>query len=388
MEKIKNWLRKYWPLIVSHVGVVAVAVAVTLAVTWFRPGKLVELERLIEQKFIGEVDKTKLEDAAAEAMIKATGDRWSYYIPADQLASYEEKKNNAYVGIGITVVARDDGAGLNITQVTAGGSAEEAGLLAGDVIIAVDGNSIAGMETDAITALIRGKVGTNVAITVLREGQEQTFSVTRKNIKTVVASGKMLQGNVGLVTIANFNTGCAEQTIAATKALVEQGAQKLIFDVRHNGGGYTSELVKVLDYLLPKGEVFRTVDYTGKEEISYSDAACVELPMAVLINGSSYSAAEFFAAALQEYEVATLVGLPTSGKGHFQITYKLSDGSAVALSVGKYYTPILGKNLEGSGLTPNAVVPVDAETAAKIQAGTLDPMEDDQILKAIALLGA
>jgi carboxyl-terminal processing protease len=159
----------------------------------------------------------------------------------------------------------------------------------------------------------------------------------------------------------------------------------LIFDVRYNGGGYADEMVDLLNYLLPEGDLFRTINYLGNEAVDKSDASCVEVPMAVLVNGSSYSAAEFFAAALREYEWATVVGEKTSGKGHFQVTFPLSDGSAVGLSIGKYFTP-KGICLEGVGIEPDVSVAVDQETAAAIYAGTLDPMEDPQILAAIEAL--
>ena len=155
--------------------------------------------------------------------------------------------------------------------------------------------------------------------------------------------------------------------------------------MRYNGGGYANEMNKVLDYLLPEGELFKTVDYTGKEEVTKSNAKCLEMPMTVLVNGSSYSAAEFFAAALREYEWATVVGQQTSGKGYYQVVYQLSDGSAVGLSIGKYVTP-KGVSLEGVGITPDVIVEVTKEQAAGIYAGTLDPMEDPQILAAIAVL--
>lgn len=145
-------------------------------------------------------------------------------------------------------------------------------------------------------------------MTVLRSGESMTLPVERRKVETVVARGEMLDKTTGLVTIENFDERCAEETIAAIETLLERGAQKLIFDVRNNPGGYADELVKVLDYLLPEGEVFHTVDYSGKEHIDYSDADCLDVPMAVLVNGNSYSAAEFFAAALQENEAAIVVG--------------------------------------------------------------------------------
>lgn len=371
--------------VLSYILVAAVSVGITLCLTREPEHytKLEQLRDLLVQRYINGADASKLEDAAAHAMVGALGDRWSYYIPAEELLSYQEQKDNAYVGIGVTI--QEDDRGYLIVKVTQDGPAEEAGLLAGDVMVAVDGTSIVGMPMDEGKALVKGEAGTKVRITVLRDQQEKTFIVERKTVKTVVASGQMLAGNIGLVTIENFNTNCFNESKAAVQSLLDQGAVALIFDVRFNGGGYANEMVKLLDYLLPEGEVFHTLDYTGKEEISRSDAACLDLPMAVLVNGSSYSAAEFFAAALQEYEWATVVGEATSGKGHFQVTYPLSDGSAVGLSIGKYFTP-KGICLEGKGITPDIPVAVDEATAAAIYAGTLDPMEDPQILAAIEAL--
>ena len=165
----------------------------------------------------------------------------------------------------------------------------------------------------------------------------------------------------------------------------EQGAQKLIFDVRNNPSGYVHELIPTLDYLLPEGTLFRTIDYNGKEEVKTSDASFLDMPMAVLVNGESYSAAEFFAAALSEYEAAVTVGQQTCGKGYFQTTYELPDGSAVGLSIGKYFTP-KGVSLADVGITPDVMVPVEDDVFNAIYSGTLDPSEDPQIQAAIAAL--
>ena len=212
-----------------------------------------------------------------------------------------------------------------------------------------------------------------------------TLSVERRQVQTPVAEYEMLGNGIGLVTIANFDSRCAEETIAAIESALDNGAKKLIFDVRHNPGGYANELVKVLDYLLPEGEVFHTVTYDGKENIDYSDEKCLDIPMAVLVNSGSYSAAEFFAAALQEYEAAIVVGEKTTGKGYFQNTFLLDDGSAVALSVGKYYTP-KGISLADVGITPDVEVSVDEETSSAIYYGTLTPEKDPQIQAAIKAL--
>ena len=373
-------------LVLSYVLVALVAVSATLWFTTQLPmgnTKLEQLENLLLERFIDGADKTKLEDAAAHAMVAALGDRWSYYIPAQEYAAYEQQKKNAYVGIGVTITTTENG--YPIQKVAEGGPAEQAGIQAGDIIVAVDGTRVAGMDSSAGKELVQGKAGTKVDITVDRNGEEMTFTVTRGTVKTPVATAKMLEGNIGLVTIANFNSNCAKETIAAVKQLQEQGAVALIFDVRNNGGGYADEMVKVLDYLLPEGELFRTINYKGQESVDKSDAACVELPMAVLVNRNSYSAAEFFAVALHEYEWATVIGEQTSGKGFFQVVYQLSDGSAVGVSIGKYFTPS-GVSLEGVGITPDVPVDVTADVFNAIYAGTLDPMEDPQILAAIEAL--
>lgn len=386
-QKNKKWIDG----LLSHtlVALLAAIAATFMVIGWTEeqgpPSKLDALEQLILDNFVGEADQTLMGDAAANAMISALGDRWSYYISAEEFAEYQEQKQNAYVGIGVTITQRQDGAGLDVTEVTKGGSAEEAGILPGDVIVSVGEQRIAGMEMNDIRALIRGEEGTAVEITVLREEKEHTYTVTRKQIHTPAATGKMVAEDIGLVKIVNFNGNCSKETIAAIEDLMKQGAKKLIFDVRYNPGGYASELETVLDYLLPEVRLFQMEDHLGNKSEATSDAQCLQIPMAVLVNGSSYSAAELFAAALWEHDAALLVGEQTTGKGYYQITYTLPDGSAVGLSVGKYFTP-KGNHLEGIGLTPDKVVPVDENMAAAIYAGTLDPKDDYQIQAAIAAL--
>lgn len=350
--------------------------------------KLAQLERIINSYFVEDVDMAQLEDTAADAMVEALGDRWSYYMTAQDYQNYLETMANAYVGVGMTVQLNGDGLGMDIVQVTEGGPAEEAGILHGDIVTAVDGTGIAGLELTEITAMVKGKEGTTVELTVRRGEQELTFNVERRKIQTPVAEGTLLEGNIGLVRIVNFDSRCFEETKAVIDELLEQGAESLIFDVRYNPGGYKKQLVEVLDYLLPEGDVFRSVNYDGSENVDRSDADCLQLPMAVLVNGSSYSAAEFFAAALREYDWAVTVGTQTCGKGYFQNCYQLDDGSAVNISTGKYYTPKGISLAEAGGLIPDVVVEVDEETAASIYAGALDPMEDPQILAAIEALKA
>ncbi|MBQ6999572.1 MAG: PDZ domain-containing protein [Oscillospiraceae bacterium] len=373
----------------SYVLVAMLSTILTLALTTTETdrntGKLAELEALIEEKFIGEAEGTLLEDAAADAMVKATGDRWSYYIPASEYQQYQEQMANAYVGVGITIQQAEEQMGFLIIDVTPGGPAEEAGLLVKDLLVEVEGRDVREMKTTEVRDLIRGKESSLIALTVQRGEERLNFSVERRTVETPVATYTLLEDNVGLVTIENFDSRCAEESIAAIKALLEQGAEKLIFDVRHNPGGYADELVELLDYLLPEGEVFHTIRYDGKENVNMSDADYLDIPMAVLVNAGSYSAAEFFAAALRDYEAGIVVGEQTVGKGYYQSTYRLSDGSAVSLSIGEYFTPT-GQNLAEVGITPDIVVPVEEQTALDIYYGTLDPSEDPQIQAAIKAL--
>ena len=397
MEKNKKIL-KILGITASYILAVAVGgfVSLCLATGWvpffggLGPGigqsKLEELENIILQQYIDGADPKVLEDAAAEAMVKATGDRWSYYIPADQYDEVMNNKNNTYVGIGITIMATEDGTGLEILKLEPEGPAKEAGILPGDILTAVEGQSVKELGTTGAADLIQGEPGTFVNVEVLRERESLTFTVERRQIQQQVATYEMLPDKVGYIKIVNFNTNCAKDTIAAVDALIEQGAESLVFDVRFNPGGYTSELVEVLDYLLPEGPLFRGVDYLGNETLDESDADCIYLPMAVLVNSDSYSAAEFFAAALQEYDWATVVGEQTVGKSNFQYTLRLKDGSAVALSTGHYFTPN-GVNLtEAGGLTPDVVSEADEETAAKIYSDLLEPEEDPQLQDALAAL--
>lgn len=380
--KISEFIKKT----AGYVIVAAIASAVTYYICLDTDpgiGKLAQLEAVISEYFIEETDKTTLEDGAAAGMVAATGDRWSFYIPASEYDNYEDQMENTYVGIGVTITVLEDGTGIEIKKVTPGSGAEEAGLIAGDVITAVDGQEVAAVGVQKAKNLIRGKENTPVQLSILRNGEALQLQVFRRAIQLEVATGKMLTGNIGLVTIYNFDERCAQETIAQVETLLEQGAKGFIFDVRYNSGGYRRELVKVLDHLLPEGTLFRGVDYQGKESVYTSDANCIDLPMAVLINEESYSAAEFFAAALHEYDWAVTVGNPTVGKGYFQNLVTLSDGSAVSLSMGKYFTPKGVSLVETGGLTPDILVEVTKEQKVAILAGTLAAEEDPQIQAAL-----
>ena len=324
-----------------------------------------------------------MEDMAAAGMVAGTGDQWSYYIPADQLQEHKDVMANAYVGIGVTIRSEENEQGFEILQVEPGGPAKEGGILPGDVIVAVDGQSVVGKDVEATKSIVVGDIGTTVDITFVRQGREQTVTLTRQEIMVQVASGQMLTEDVGYIRIKNFDSRCAQETIALYEELEQQGAKAFVFDVRFNPGGYKDEMVQILDFLLPEGVLFRSENYLGFTAEDTSDASCKDVPMAVLINADSYSAAEFFAAALQEYDYAVTVGQATTGKGYFQNTFELSDGSAVNLSVGKYFTPNGVSLAEVGGLEPQIPVEVDEETAALIYGELLEIEQDVQIQAAL-----
>lgn len=349
--------------------------------------KMQEIQSYLDHYFIGDIDETAMADSIAEGMIAGTGDRWSYYISADDYDSYMESVNNAYVGIGIVIqLANEDDPGFTIMSVTEGGPAEKAGLQVGDILTKVEGKSVVEMGMEETRNHVRGEEGTKVTITVLRGGVEQEYSVERANIAVVNVRSEMLTDEIGCISIDNFDSNCAKDSIAAIESLQSQGAKKLIFDVRFNPGGFKSELVELLDYILPEGKLFISEDYSGEETVDYSDADCLDMEIAVLVNGDSYSAAEFFAAALKEYGVAQVVGTQTCGKGYFQTTFPLSDGSAIAISIGKYRTPNGVSLAEVGGLVPDQVVELDQEDYEALYYDQLSHKDDPQLEKAIEVL--
>ena len=374
--------------LISYILVAALASMATMALSRQKPDdsydKLEQINQIVEQYYIGQADETKMLDAAAAGMIGALEDRWSYYMTAEDYNAYLEQLKNAYVGIGVTIVVREDGY-FEVMNVTAGGPAEEAGILPGDILVAVEGEDCAQLGLDETRNRIRGTSGSKVKITVRTADRDRELEIVRRQIETVVAKGEMLDNGIGLITIVNFEKRCAKETIGHIEQLLKQGANALIFDVRFNPGGYKDELVAVLDYLLPEGPLFRSLDYAGKETVDSSDAACLDIPMAVLINDNSYSAAEFFAAAMAEYDAAVTVGTATTGKGRFQTSFRLDDGSAIVLSIGEYCTPN-GVSLAGVGLTPDIALDLEEEEYMQLYYGELARENDDQLQAAIQAL--
>ena len=385
MSILKKWQKSLILVLAFAVAILGSAI-VTMQLTRREQtpveAKTAEIGAYLDRFFIDDYDEEKLADAAASAMVEATGDRWSYYLTAEEKSSYDEQMRNAYVGIGVTITAQEELGGMRIEAVTADGPAEEAGLLTGDIITEVEGEKTLDLGMTGTRTKVRGEEGSFVTLTILRGEESFPVSVERRSIQTPVATYEMLDGQIGYIKIANFDTRCAEETNAAMDELIAQDAKALIFDVRNNGGGYKNELVKVLDKILPEGILFQSEDYQGSKQIDRSDADCIDLPMAVLVNQDSYSAAEFFAAAIQEYDWGTVVGTKTVGKGNFQTAFTLSDGSMLNLSIGKYYTP-QGRSLTDTGITPDVEIALSDEDGAKLYYGQLEKADDAQLQAAI-----
>ncbi len=320
-------------------------------------------------------------DKALSAFVDGLGDRWSYYLPAQRHQETIERRANSYVGIGVTVdsVSREEG--LLVQSVTRDGPADKARVLAGDVITAVDGVSIAGEGRETASDLIRGEEGTKVALTLLGEdGASRDVTCTRATLHNASAQGRLLDNKVGYVQLSNFYSGSADSFQAEVDALLEQGAESLLIDLRGDPGGYVSELEQILDYLLPEGPVFTHKPRWWFKSVYVSDENCVDLPMAVLVNQHSYSAAELLAAQLRESVDAPIVGERTSGKGYSQLTFPLANGGGAGLSTAAYCTGS-GHSLIGEGIVPDVELSLPEGAA-------LGGEDDVQLKAALELLVA
>ena len=319
-----------------------------------------------------EADVSEATDQALSGLVSGLGDRWSYYLDEESYQQTVTRRANNYVGVGITVTYERE-EGLLVQAVTAGGPAEAAGVVPGDIVTAVDGVSIAGEARYDATPLIQGEEGTAVELTLLgADGTERTVTCVRATLRNPSAARTMLEGNVGYVKLSNFYSGSADSFREEVDALISEGAVALVIDVRDNPGGYTSELKEMLDYLLPEGPVFTEKSRWGRAKVYESDASCIDLPMVVLVNRDTYSAAELLAAQIRESIGAPIVGEVTSGKGYYQITYMLPNGGGIGLSSGTYCTGN-GHSLIGEGIIPD----VELE---------LSETEDNQLQAAVNLL--
>ena len=369
---------RFWALILACVLCVGVTYGLTVQRERGRIGseenysqamKYLEIKNVIDEKYVGTVNEESVSAAAFDAMVSALGDQWSYYMSPSEYSAYKLYSANQYVGLGVQVDKDAETGGLKITGVNSGTPADNAGLEAGDIILAVAGTDITGMTVGDARSFISSNLGESVKLKIRdKDGNESELSVNCELIYTSPVSYRMLSGSIGYVQILNFDSGAADAAVKAIETLLGQGALGFVFDVRTNPGGLLSELTALLDYLLPSGNIFISVDKAGNQTPTESDSVCLDMPMAVLVNADTYSAAEFFAAALQDYNWAEIVGERTTGKSRSQQTIELSDGSAVHLSTARYLTPAGIDLAEQGGLIPDQEVALTATGDAQLNA--------------------
>ena len=349
--------------------------------------KYASVLRVLRTYFVADIDMPSVSDSAMAGAVSGIDDRWSYYMTAEEYADYLDYSANRYQGIGVTVQKDGETGGFRILSVNRDGPAMQAGIVVNDIILAVDGIDVTAEETTELRTLIQEDFGGQALLTVQHEsGLTEDIPVSCEEIYTDPVEYEMLAGGTGYVAIRNFRDGAAQSAIDAVEDLIGQGAERLVFDVRDDPGGQLTELVALLDHLLPEGDIFIRSDRAGHESVEVSDADCVELPMAVIVNGDSYSAAEFFAAALREYDRAVVVGEATTGKSRSQVTVALYDGSAVHISKYRYLTPNRVDLFETGGLTPDVEIALSEEEYELFETGWLEPADDPQVQAAAEAL--
>lgn len=346
--------------------------------------KLAAVDELYRTLYIGEIDEKTLTDNLIRGYVLGTGDKYAYYLDEEQFAEMMASNNAELQGIGIMVIYQNDL--IEIISVMPDSPALDAGLEPGDIIAYVGGESVAELGYTAAVNRLQGEAGTLAEFTVQRGDELIDFSIERGyvNEQSVMYHVYEPDPTIGIVKILSFNLGTPEQFKSACEELIAGGVTKFVFDVRYNPGGDLESITEILDYLLPEGPIVRIVDAEGNEDVRYSDASELDMPMCVLVNSSTASAAELFSSALQDYDKAELVGMVTYGKGTMQTIIRLADNTGLGISY-RMYNPPYSDNYEGVGVQPDYVVEMDESVADKNIYKITDE-EDTQLQKAIELL--
>ena len=347
--------------------------------------KLQTILYLIKNYYYQDVDDQTLIDGVYAGIVESLDNPYSAYYTAEEYEDLMDTLTGNYAGIGALLQKNAETGEVAITKVYADTPAEKSGLKEGDIIVSADGNIATEEDLDVFVQHIRGEAGTDVELVINREGQEMTITCTRASISTPTVEHKMLDNNVGYIQVSQFTDSTYNDFVAAYEDLEAQGMTSVIFDMRNNGGGLLDSVVNILDYLLPEGTVVYTMDKAGNREDYTSDAATYKsIPMTVLVNGNTASAAEIFTGAIRDFEYGTIIGTQTFGKGIVQSTIPLTDGSAVKLTTQTYYTPS-GECIHGTGITPDEVLEYE------FMGGEDDQYSvdlDNQIQKALEVLAS
>lgn len=325
--------------------------------------KLEAIEELIDKNFYFEDDDQAKQDGIIRGYLEGLDDPYSIYYTQEEYASFMEDTGGEYVGVGVQVSQNADTKIITVVDVF-DGPAKEAGIQADDVITAVNGEDITSQDIDTVVDKIRGAEGTEVTITVYRssDGKDHDYTMPRRKVENPTVEYKMLEDNIGYIQISSFYEVTGDQFVAAVESLESQGMEGMIIDLRDNGGGLLDIAVDMLDYMLPAGKIVYTEDKDGNvtSEYNSTDDEQFTKPLAVLVNGYSASASEIFAGAIKDYGIGTLVGENTFGKGIVQRVFPLKDGSAIKLTIAKYFTPN-GNDIHKIGIKPDIEVELDVE---------------------------
>ena len=321
-----------------------------------RDAKVDMIQSYLDQYYVEDFDEEQVEDMLCAGMLAGVGDKYTYYLPKENLQQYLENTNGNFDGVGIEVYTTQNGE-VVISSVMAGQPAETAGLQAGDVIIGVDGEDMQGKLLSDVAAKIRGKEGTEVTIQVLRRSTGETleFTMERATVEVESVSSRMMEDKIGYISISGFKENTYSQFKEALTALQKDGMKGLILDLRDNPGGLVRSVYEIGDELLPEGTMVYTLDKKQNRNDLKCDDKYLELPLVVLVNENSASASEIFAGAVKDTGRGTLVGNQTFGKGLVQRLFTLPDGSGLNVTVQKYYTPN-GTSIHGVGIEPDEKV--------------------------------
>lgn len=382
------------------ISLVAIGCAITFVLTWTVSlniynskigssekyegvyAKLRDIDSTVRRNYIGTVNDEMLENAVINGYMDGIGDKYAQYMPAN--AYYELQQETSGIVLGAGFEAEEDGSGyIKITKVYKNSSAELNGIAAGDVITEIDGKSLLQIGSSSALERLSGEVGTRIALKLLREGEELSVNLVRQQLEIESVTGEMMNDCVGYISITAFNSKTPEQFSRVLNTLLEEGAQALIFDVRQNGGGLISPLKQMLSRLIP-ATIVATAEYAdgSRKTLVETDAEeYVTLPMAVLVDNGTASAAELFAVGLRDEAGALIVGTQTFGKAVLQNTYEFPDGSAVTISAARII-PSKSAPYDGVGLKPDYVT----ELPAGASMSSLDAESDTQLQKALEII--
>lgn len=345
--------------------------------------KLELLEQYVNYVYLDEADAEKMEAGIYEGFIQALGDKYSAYYTAEEYKELMESTDGQYCGIGVYVHQDAQTGTITFQNPFENGPADKAGIQKGDVLVSVNGEDVSGKSLNDVTKQLKGTAGTVVTLQVKRGEKYLSIDVTLGEVEVPTVSYEMLADHIGYIQVTKFDKVTSEQFRSAIDDLLSKGMQGLVIDLRDNPGGLLTSVTDMLDRLIKEGTLVSTKDKNGQgETYTAKDQDSLDIPMSVLINGGSASASELFAGAIQDYGIGTLVGTTSYGKGIVQNIYGLKDGSAVKLTVSKYYTP-KGRNIHGTGIEPDIKVELEKSLQEKNE---ITKEEDNQLQRAIKVV--